>query len=145
MSSRNAAMRLSISEFIFAFASGVKLRRTYSWPRSWPMLASAGRPQRGVQLRLQPQNLLGIGTGLLRVLSGKSQHFGDMIDVLLANDLESRIVAEVVVAVGQADRAGTERGDDHLAVLLIVLAADSEERGEALGVQAMELRAGRCP
>ena len=46
MSSRSAATRLSMSEFIFAFASGVKLRRTYSCPSSWPMLASAERTQR---------------------------------------------------------------------------------------------------
>ena len=46
MSSRSAPTRLSMSAFIFAFASGVKLRRTYSCPSSWPMLASAARTQR---------------------------------------------------------------------------------------------------
>ena len=46
MSSLRAATRLSISAFIFALASGVNARFTYSWPRISPMLRSAARTQR---------------------------------------------------------------------------------------------------
>ena len=45
-SERSLATRLSISSFAFFFASGVKLRFTYSWPRSWPRETSVARTQR---------------------------------------------------------------------------------------------------
>ena len=46
MSARSAEMRLSINSFIFRFASGVNVRRTYSCPSRLPSDASVARTQR---------------------------------------------------------------------------------------------------
>src|SRR5436305_8310179 len=51
-----------------------------------------------------------------------------MVNILTTDGLETLVVAQVVIAIGQAELAGAERGDDHFAVFEVVLAADAEQR-----------------
>src|SRR5207253_2270092 len=83
-----------------------------------------------------------------------------MVNILTTYGLKALVVAEVVLAIGQAELASSDGGDDHFAVLQIVLAADPKQwRGSEIGevcdfsdqrraivdgIDAIELRLNRC-
>ena len=85
--------------------------------------------------RLKGEDVLRVGGGLLGGLAGEGQHFGDVVDVLVA-ELDVFVAgAGVVVALGKAEAGLVDDGDLLGGVVEVLHLTEAEEDVDAVALE----------
>src|SRR5439155_21976103 len=79
------------------------------------------------EFRLERENFPGMISGRLLRFAGEDQHFGDVLDVLVAQLFRSVVRLRVIVAIRQTQPALSRLGDIVRAVLRVLAGAKLEE------------------